>query len=121
MPDIKALNRMEKKNDKKEKETYKGSLGSKSEKEESMSQRTALSSTSEKEEEIEKLLKAEEEAQLQATYERLEKQGMSDQGIVSPEELKKFAKEVYRGVKTKAKEFVGKAKDAIKGKPETKK
>jgi len=39
--------------------------------------------------EINSPLTPEQEAQQEATYSRLEKQGMSDQGIVSPEELNK--------------------------------
>lgn len=70
--------------------------------------KTGLGSTSEKEQEIEDLLTEEEE--LEANYKRLEKQGMSDQGIVSPEELKEFGKDVYRGVKKKGKQVYDKLK-----------
>ena len=76
-----------------------------------------LPSMKEKEEELDSLLSAEE----QAAYERLEKQGMSDQGIVSPKELKEFGKDVYRGVKAKAKKvaekvsaMIGKSKEQEK-------
>jgi hypothetical protein len=87
-----------------EKEKYKG-LGSKSESE----KYSNLASKSDKEMEIEKGLSAEE----QAAYERLEKQGMSDQGIVSPKELKQLAKDIYSGVKSKTKKLAGKAKEIL--------
>jgi hypothetical protein len=85
-----------------EKEKYKG-LGSKSESE----KYTDLGSKSDKEMEIEEGLSAEE----QAAYERLEKQGMSDQGIVSPNELKKTAGKVAEKVKEFGKGFVKGFKD----------
>lgn len=62
-----------------------------------------------KEKEIERLLKAEEDA----AYERLEKQGMSDQGIVSPEELVEFGKDVYKGAKKGVKKIAGKVKEVV--------
>jgi hypothetical protein len=53
-------------------------------------------------------LKKENEAkQEQATYDRLKKQGMSDQGIVSPEQLVEAGKKVYRKVKSKVKSVMG--------------
>lgn len=58
-----------------------------------------LSSRSEKEMELESALSAAE----QKAYERLEKQGMSDQGIVSPKQLKDAAVKVVGKVKEKAK------------------
>jgi hypothetical protein len=80
-----------------------GALGSKSAKEKEMEkpEKGTLGSASDAEMEIERALKAEEDA----AYARLEKQGMSDQGIVSPGELKEFGKDVYRGLKEKGKEF----------------
>jgi hypothetical protein len=85
------------------KQSKKGALGSKSEKEKKMEkpEKGTLGSASDAEMEIERALKAEEDA----AYARLEKQGMSDQGIVSPGELKEFGKDVYRGLKEKGKEF----------------
>lgn len=62
-----------------------------------------LSSKSEKEDEIEKLLKEEEENE---ATERLEKKGMSDQGIVSAKELVAAGKKVYRKVKSKVKSMM---------------
>jgi hypothetical protein len=107
-----------------EKNKTKTGLGSKSDKElEAMSEKankafderrklaktkTGLGSTSEKEQEIDDLLSEEEE--LEANYKRLEKQRMSDQGIVSPKELKEFGKDVYRGVKKKGKQAYDKLK-----------
>jgi hypothetical protein len=80
----------------------KGTLGSKSQKEKDMSpEKGTLGSKSDAEMEIERGLQAEEDA----AYAQLEKQGMSDQGIVSPGELKEFGKDVYRGLKEKGKEF----------------
>jgi hypothetical protein len=77
---------------------------------------TQLPTMKEKEMELDSLLSAEEEA----AYEKLDKKGMSDQGIVNPKELKEFGKDVYRGVKTKAKKvaekvnaMIGKAKDNL--------
>ena len=88
---------------KKIKKGKKGVLGSKSEKEKEMEkpEKGTLGSASDAEMEIERGLQAEEDA----AYARLEKQGMSDQGIVSPSELKEFGKDVYRGLKEKGKEF----------------
>jgi len=88
---------------KKIKKGKKGALGSKSEKEKEMEkpEKGTLGSASDAEMEIERGLQAEEDA----AYEKLEKQGMSDQGIVSPGELKEFGKDVYRGLKEKGKEF----------------
>jgi TRAP-type C4-dicarboxylate transport system substrate-binding protein len=68
-----------------------------------------LPSMKEKEAELDSLLSAEE----QAAYDRLEKQGMSDQGIVSPKELKEFGKDVYRGVKSKVKKVAEKVSAMI--------
>lgn len=80
----------------------KGTLGSKSEKEKEMSpDKGTIGSKSDAEMEIERGLKAEEDA----AYAKLEKQGMSDQGIVNREQLAEFGKDVYRGLKTKGKEF----------------
>lgn len=59
---------------------------------------------SESEMEMEK--KAADAAKEKATYARLEKQGMSDQGIVSPEELVAAGKKVYRKVKSKVKSMM---------------
>lgn len=73
---------------------------------------SGLGSTSEKEQEIEDLL-SEEEA-LAKNYERIKKQGMSDQGIVSPEELKEFGKDVYKGAKAGVKKVAKSAIDAAK-------
>jgi hypothetical protein len=73
---------------------------------------TGLGSTSEKEQEIEDLL-SEEEA-LAKNYERIEKQGMSDQGIVSPKELKEFGKDVYKGAKAGVKKVAKGAVEAAK-------
>lgn len=84
------------------KKAKKGTLGSKSQKEKEASpDKGTLGSKSDAETEIERGLKAEEDA----AYERLEKQGMSDQGIVNREQLAEFGKDVYRGLKTKGKEF----------------
>lgn len=80
----------------------KGTLGSKSQKEKEMSpDKGTLGDKSDPEIEIERGLKAEEDA----AYAKLEKQGMSDQGIVNREQLAEFGKDVYRGLKTKGKEF----------------
>jgi len=81
-----------------------GTLGSKSDKEVELTK-------NDKEAEIDRLLKEEEKAQEDATYKRLEKQGMSDQGIVSPEELVEFGKDVYKGAKKGVKKVVGKVKE----------
>jgi hypothetical protein len=50
--------------------------------------------------------KAADDAKEKATYERLKKQGMSDQGIVSPEQLVEAGKKVYRKVKSKVKSMM---------------
>jgi len=60
---------------------------------------------SESETEVEKKAAA-DAAKEKATYARLEKQGMSDQGIVSPEELVAAGKKVYRKVKSKVKSMM---------------
>lgn len=80
-----------------------GTIASKAGKEKKASPMTdkMFGSKSDAETEIERGLKAEEDA----AYERLEKQGMSDQGIVNREQLAEFGKDVYRGLKTKGKEF----------------
>lgn len=75
------------------------------------SETKGLGSKSEKEQEIEDLLS--EEEKLQKNYERIEKQGMSDQGIVSPEELVEFGKDVYKGAKKMGKKVVGKVKEVV--------
>jgi hypothetical protein len=67
---------------------------------------TQLPTMREKEDELDSLLSAEE----QAAYDRLDKQGMSDQGIVSTEELVDVAKKVYR----KGKKAVGKVVEGAK-------
>jgi len=77
-----------------------------------MDKKTGLGSTSEKEQEIEDLLSEEEE--LEKNYKRIEKQGMSDQGIVSPKELKEFGKDVYKGVKSGVKKVAKGAVEAAK-------
>ena len=59
---------------------------------------------SESEKEMEK--KAEYAAKEKANYDRIKKQGMSDQGIVSPEELVAAGKKVYRKVKSKVKSMM---------------
>ena len=59
---------------------------------------------SESEKEMEK--KAEYSAKEKANYDRIKKQGMSDQGIVSPEELVAAGKKVYRKVKSKVKSMM---------------
>jgi len=82
------------------------------EKKEMLKKKTGLGSTSEKEQEIEDLL-SEEEA-LAKNYERIEKQGMSDQGIVSPKELKEFGKDVYKGAKAGVKKVAKGAVEAAK-------
>lgn len=84
-----------------------------------------LGSKSHKEAEIEDLLSEEEsllkdakksaEKELEAkNYKRIEKQGMSDQGIVSPEELKEFGKDVYKGAKAGVKKVAKGAIEAAK-------
>ena len=50
--------------------------------------------------------KAEYSAKEKANYDRIEKQGMSDQGIVSPEQLVEAGKKAYRKVKSKVKSMM---------------
>jgi len=59
---------------------------------------------SESEMEMEK--KAEYASKEKANYDRIKKQGMSDQGIVSPEELVAAGKKAYRKVKSKVKSMM---------------
>ena len=59
---------------------------------------------SESEMEMEK--KAEYASKEKANYDRIKKQGMSDQGIVSPEQLVEAGKKVYRMVKSKVKSMM---------------
>ncbi len=59
---------------------------------------------SESEKEMEK--KAEYSAKEKANYDRIEKQGMSDQGIVSPEQLVEAGKKAYQKVKSKVKSMM---------------
>jgi hypothetical protein len=85
---------------------------------------TGLGSTSEKEQEIEDLLSEEEDAlgvttdadrrKFNEEATRIEKQGMSDQGIVSPKELKEFGKDVYKGAKAGVKKVAKSAVEAAK-------
>jgi hypothetical protein len=74
-----------------------------------------LPTAKDKEEEVEDLLtesememekKAEYASKEKANYDRIKKQGMSDQGIVSPEELVAAGKKVYRKVKSKVKSMM---------------
>jgi hypothetical protein len=74
-----------------------------------------LPTPKDKEEEVEDLLtesekemekQAEYNAKDRANYDRIEKQGMSDQGIVSPEQLVEAGKKVYRKVKSKVKKMM---------------
>jgi hypothetical protein len=58
----------------------------------------------ESEKEMEK--KAEYAAKEKANYARIENQKMSDQGIVSPEQLVEAGKKVYRKVKSKVKSMM---------------
>ena len=58
----------------------------------------------ESEKEMEK--QAEDNAKYRANADRIQKQGMSDQGIVSPEELVAAGKKVYRKVKSKVKSMM---------------
>jgi len=67
---------------------------------------TQLPTMKEKEMELDSLLSAEEEA----AYEKLDKQKMSDQGMVKTEELVDAAKNVYR----KGKKAVGKMVEGAK-------
>ena len=83
-------------------------LGAKTDKEQNQEVK-ALETKLDKERELERLLKAEEDA----AYERLEKQGMSDQGIVSPEQLLEFGKDVYKGTKENAKKVAAKVGEGI--------
>jgi hypothetical protein len=59
---------------------------------------------SESEMEMEK--KAEYASKEKANYDRIKKQRMSDQGIVSPEQLVEAGKKVYRKVKSKVKSMM---------------
>ena len=59
---------------------------------------------SESEKEMEK--KAEYSAKEKANYDRIEKQGMSDQGIVNMDQLVDAGKKVYRKVKSKVKKMM---------------
>ena len=59
---------------------------------------------SESEKEMEK--KAEYSAKEKANYDRIEKQGMSDQGIVNLDQLVDAGKKVYRKVKSKVKSMM---------------
>jgi hypothetical protein len=83
-------------------------LGAKTDKEKNVEVK-ALETKLDKERELERLLKAEEDA----AYERLEKKGMSDQGIVSPEQLLEFGKDVYKGTKANAKKVATKVGEGI--------
>ena len=74
-----------------------------------------LPTAKDKEEEVEDLLtesekemekQAEYAAKEKANYDRIKKQGMSDQGIVSPEQLVEAGKKVYRKVKSKVKSIM---------------
>jgi len=74
-----------------------------------------LPTPKDKEEEVEDLLtesememekKAEYASKEKANYDRIKKQGMSDQGIVSPEQLVEAGKKVYRKVKSKVKSMM---------------
>ena len=58
------------------------------------------------ESEMEMEKKAEYASKEKANYDRIEKQGMSDQGIVSPEQLVEAGKKVYRKVKSKVKSMM---------------
>jgi len=58
----------------------------------------------ESEKEMEK--QAEYNAKDRANYERIEKQGMSDQGIVNMDQLVDAGKKVYRKVKSKVKKMM---------------
>ena len=60
---------------------------------------------SESETEVEKKA-ATDAAKEKATYARIENQKMSDQGIVSPEQLVEAGKKVYRKVKSKVKSMM---------------
>ena len=81
-----------------------GTLGSKTDKEVELSK-------NDKEAEIDRLLS--EEEKLEENYKRIEKQGMSDQGIVSPEQLVELGKDVYKGAKKAGKKVVGKVKEVV--------
>jgi hypothetical protein len=93
-------------------------LGAKTEKEQVVEVK-ALESKLDKERELERLLKDEEDA----TYDRLKKQGMSDQGIVNRGQLVDFGKDVYKNMKSNAKkvgekvgEGISKLAEKVKGK-----
>lgn len=119
MPEIKKLNKMEVKSLPKAYELRKikkesdGNLGSKSDKEQEIEDLLSeeedllkgVKMSAEKEIEKEKLAK---------NYKRIEKQGMSDQGIVSPEELKEFGKDVYKGAKAGVKKLAKGAMETAK-------
>jgi TRAP-type C4-dicarboxylate transport system substrate-binding protein len=68
-----------------------------------------LESKLDKEQELERLLKDEEDA----AYERLKKQGMSDQGIVNREQLVDFGKDVYKNMKSNAKKVGEKVGEGV--------
>lgn len=87
------------------------SAGNLSGKKASKGVKSDLDSKSEKEQEIEDLLS--EEEKLEENYKRIEKQGMSDQGIVSPEQLAELGKDVYKGAKKVGKKVVGKVKEVV--------
>lgn len=70
-----------------------------------------LLSESEKQVDAKKIADAKKQ---KGTYARLEKQGMSDQGIVSPKELKEFGKDVYKGAKAGVKKVAKGAMEAAK-------
>jgi hypothetical protein len=74
-----------------------------------------LPTPKDKEEEVEDLLtesekemekQAEDNAKDRANYERIQKQGMSDQGIVNMDQLVDAGKKVYRKVKSKVKKMM---------------
>jgi hypothetical protein len=74
-----------------------------------------LPTAKDKEEEVEDLLtesekemekQAEYASKEKANYDRIKKQGMSDQGIVSPEQLVEAGKKAYRKVKSKVKSMM---------------
>jgi len=93
-----------------------GALGAISEKEAKLMKKVEpLPTPKDKEEEVEDLLtesekemekKAEYNAKDRANYERIEKQGMSDQGIVNMDQLVDAGKKVYRKVKSKVKSMM---------------
>lgn len=74
-----------------------------------------LPTPKDKEEEVEDLLtesekemekQAEDNAKDRANYERIQEQGMSDQGIVNMDQLVDAGKKVYRKVKSKVKKMM---------------